>query len=82
MKDATSMTTPSAWEKLFFLNVNNIQSIIPEDQKNITAQWRTGRHFTAATQALNKSYKYLVRFMCVVFGQLHSCFVIDHVEYF
>jgi len=36
-----------------FSNVNNIQSMIPEDQKNITTQCCiTGRLFKAATQAL------------------------------
>jgi len=35
------------------LNVNNIHvhSMIPEEQNNITTQWRsTGQHFTAATE--------------------------------
>ena len=42
---------PSAWTELYFSNVYNIQSMIPEDQKNITTQWwSTGRHCTAATQ--------------------------------
>jgi len=39
MKDATPLTPPSVWAELFFSNVNNIQSMIPEDQKNITIQW-------------------------------------------
>jgi len=39
-----------------FLNVNNIESMIPVAHKNITAQLcRTGQQHTAATQALNTS---------------------------
>ena len=39
-------------------NLNNIyvQSMIPEDQKNMNTQLcSTGRHFTAATQTINNS---------------------------
>ena len=35
MKDAKPMTPPSALAELF-QNVNTIQAMIPEDQKNIT----------------------------------------------
>jgi len=46
---------PSTYAKRFF-KCSQIWSMIPEDQKNITSQWcSTGRHFTAATQALNTS---------------------------
>jgi len=42
MKDAAPLTPP------LFLNVNNIQSMIPENQKNKTTQWwSTRRHYTA-----------------------------------
>jgi len=44
MKDATLMTLTSAWAKLF-PNINNIQSMIPEDQKNITRQYSLSRRF-------------------------------------
>ena len=37
-RDATPLTPPSAWA-LFFPNVNNTQSMIPEELKNITSQW-------------------------------------------
>ena len=33
--NATPLAPSSAWAELYFLNVNNIQSTIPEDQKNI-----------------------------------------------
>ena len=36
MKGATPMTPPSALTELFFPNVNNIQPMIPDYQKNIT----------------------------------------------
>ena len=39
MKDATPLTPPSGMSGTLFLNVNNIQSKIPEDQKNIYTQW-------------------------------------------
>jgi len=38
MKDAIPLMLPSAGGELLFLDVNNIQSMIPEDQKNITPQ--------------------------------------------
>ena len=39
MKDATPLTPPIVLAELYiFLNVNNIQSLIPKDQKNITTQ--------------------------------------------
>jgi len=44
-----------------FLNQNNIQSMIPVDQTNITTQrCSTGRPFTAATQAQETSCGKLV----------------------
>jgi len=39
MKDATTLTPLNAWAELYILIVNNMQSMIPNDKQNITAQW-------------------------------------------
>jgi len=47
-----TIDAPKRMSGTLFLNVNDIQSMIPEDQKNITTHWwSTGRHITAATHA-------------------------------
>ena len=51
-----STDASSAWAALYVSNVNNIHSMIPEVQKNVTTQcWSTGRHFTTSTHALKTS---------------------------
>ena len=37
-KYVTTLTPPTEWSGTLFSNVNNIQSMISEDQKNITTQ--------------------------------------------
>ena len=50
--------TTSAWAE--FSNVNNIQSMIPEDQKHITTnKCSTGRYFTPAAQTQHTSWSKL-----------------------
>jgi len=57
MKDATQLTCWAHGRTVtLFSNVNNIQSIIPEVQKNVSTQCSCmGWHFAAATQAQNTS---------------------------
>ena len=46
--DATTLTPPTPWAKLMS-NVNNIKSMILEDQKNITKQCSTGCFYSHHT---------------------------------
>ena len=55
-KDATPPTPQS---ENISLNVNNIHSMIPEDQQYNYTMMQYGRHFTAATNALNAIFSKL-----------------------
>jgi len=53
-----TLMPPLCMSATLFSNVNNIQSMIPKDQKNKTTQWCSmGRHFTAAKHLMPANLK-------------------------
>ena len=72
MKDATPLT-PKRMIGTLFANVNNVQSMIPEDQKNETTQWwRTGRHFYSRHSGMSKNDVYRIEYVSLKWNKRRS----------